>query len=179
MMNQTDFLIVLSDKSLKGVARREVIINLITSGEFPFSVIEQCAEGLDDKKLATILEAMEEISRSDISLPTANWLHLAQKYINSDSNSLKREASRVIGNIAHLFPDDLSDAIAALKVNTSDAGTVVRWAAAYALSRIIVIEQYAKSPLYDYLVDVGEKEVDNGVKSQYVKALKKAQKLRN
>lgn len=178
MINLTDFLIVLSDKSLKGVVRREVIINLLTSGELPFSVIEQCADGLDDKKKATVLEAMEEISRSDISLPTANWLHLAQKYINSDSNSLKREASRVVGNIAHLFPYDLSDVISALKVSTFDTGTIVRWAAAYALSRIVVIEQYAKSELYEYVVSLCEKEEDSGVKNQYVKALKKVQKLR-
>lgn len=57
-------------------------------------------------------------------------------------------------------------------------GTVIRWAAAYALSRIVILDRYAKSDLYNRLVTVCDREEDNGVKNQYLKALKKAAKTR-
>lgn len=46
------------------------------------------------------------------------------------------------------------------------------------LSRIIVIPQYAKSILFEQISDLCAREEENGVKSQYIKALKKAEKLR-
>lgn len=175
-MNSTDLMIVMGDKSLKGIARRALIIKCIEQGELPFTVIEQCAESLSDKDLSVILEAMEELSRGSSVVPTLSWLYLAEKHINSPSNSLKREASRVVGNIAHLFPEELSDAISALKINTQNEGTVIRWAAAYALAKIVVIEQYAINSLYDFVVEVCESEQDNAIKNQYIKAIKKASK---
>ena len=72
----------------------------------------------------------------------------------------------------------LDYAIEPLMRNTSDEGTVIRWAAAYALSRIVILDRYAKSDLYNRLVTVCDREEDNGVKNQYLKALKKAAKIR-
>ena len=80
--------------------------------------------------------------------------------------------------MAAQYPDLLDDAIERLMKNTSDEGTVIRWAAAYALSRIIVLDRYAKSDLYDRLVAICDREEDNGVKNQYLKALNKAVRIR-
>ena len=77
------------------------------------------------------------------------WLNLAVENILSASNSIKRELSRIVGNISHKFPNDLEKAIEKLLLNSKDAGTVVRWGSAYALSKIIVIPQYANSELFE------------------------------
>jgi len=45
-------------------------------------------------------------------------------------HKVKREASRVVGNIAHLFSDDLETAIHSLMENTKNDGTVIRWGSA-------------------------------------------------
>ena len=105
-------------------------------------------------------------------------LFLLTKYILSSDNSCKREASRIVGNLADKFPTKLDDAIIALLQNTDNEGTVIRWASAYALSRIIVIPQYAKSSLFEQISDLCAKENESGVKNQYIKALKKAEKIR-
>lgn len=73
---------------------------------------------------------------------------MAEKYILSSDNSCKREASRIVGNLANKFPTKLENAITALLQNAGNDGTVIRWASAYALSRIITIPHYAKSPLF-------------------------------
>ncbi len=92
---------------------------------------------LDDKKMALVLEAMEAVSNKNPAAANLEWLLFAQDFIMSEANSLNREASRIVGNIAHLFPDDLSVAIDHLLENTKETGTVVRWGSAYALARIV------------------------------------------
>jgi hypothetical protein len=96
----------------------------------------------------------------------------------SDSNNLKRGSSRIVGNIAHLFPNDLDETIQKLMVNTRNSSTVVRWGSAYALGRIIQIPVYANSGLYEILRDLCASEQENGVKGQLLNGLKKADKLR-
>ena len=61
--------------------------------------------------------------------------------------------------------------------NTTHGGTVIRWSSAYALARIIQVPKYAGSELFDILVDICDKEQDNGVKNQLFVGLKRAKKL--
>jgi hypothetical protein len=107
-----------------------------------------------------------------------DWLVFVQNFITSKSNNLKREASRIVGNIADLFPDNLEVAIQNLMSNTEDGSTVIRWGSAYALSRIIHVPKYANSDFYDILTDLCEREQENGVKNQLLNGLKKAKKLK-
>lgn len=157
---------LLSDKSIKALEKREQIVEAIRSGIITIHEISEL--DLGDKKIGVILEAMEAVSRTSPELSDASWLTYAEPYISSSSNSLKREASRVVGNIAHLFPDSLDRAINRLLENTNNDGTVVRWGSAYALGRIVLIPQYANSDLFDIVSSLAEEETENGVKKQYL-----------
>ena len=169
---------IINDKSLKRLEKREVIVESIINRKVDFSTISEVCEILSEKKVSLLLEAIEEVSRSKEFILEADYLDLAEKYILSSDNSCKREASRIVGNLANKYPTKLDDAIVALLKNTDDEGTVIRWASAYALSRIIVIPQYAKSSLFEQISDLCAREEENGVKNQYIKALKKAEKIR-
>ena len=175
---------LLRDKSLKGTERRQAVVNMIVAGELTVNeVTRSCGPRGADLCVAApflrpILEAVEEVSNKHLCPLDAAWLQWAEPYISSENNSCRREASRIVGNMAAQYPDLLDDAIERLMKNTSDEGTVIRWAAAYALSRIVVLDRYAKSDLYDRLVAVCDREENNGVKNQYLKALKKAAKIR-
>ncbi|MDR0839787.1 MAG: hypothetical protein LBN26_00130 [Christensenellaceae bacterium] len=171
-----DIAALLKDASIKSTDKRERIANAMRGGEISVKQIAACE--FDEKQTGVILEAMEAISRVTPDIADVEWLHYAEAYISSSSNSLKREASRVVGNIAHLFPENLGSAIEMLMGNTNDVGTVVRWGSAYALGRIVCIPQYANSDLFAALTDLAERETENGVKNQYLGGLKKAQKLR-
>lgn len=169
---------IINGKSLKRLEKRKSIVTAIVSKEVDCSIIIGTCESLPEKKCSLLLEAIEEVSRSKEFTLEEDYLDLAQKYILSSDNSCKREASRIVGNLADKFPTKLDDAIIDLLQNTDNEGTVIRWASAYALSRIIVIPQYAKSSLFEQISDLCAKEEENGVKNQYIKALKKAEKLR-
>ena len=169
---------LLKDKSLKGIKRRQAVVNMIVAGKLTVNEVATMAAAIDEKQVATLLEAVEEVSNKRLCPLEAAWLQWAEPYISSENNSCRREASRIVGNMAAQYPDLLDEAIERLMKNTKDEGTVIRWAAAYALSRIVVLDRYANSDLYDRLVAICDREKDNGVKNQYIKALNKAAKLR-
>ncbi|MCK9199285.1 MAG: HEAT repeat domain-containing protein, partial [Bacilli bacterium] len=138
-------------------------------------IIEIC-KTLKDSEIAYCMEAIEAVTNSNPEISNIEYLKLASSYIDSKSNSLKRESARVIGNIAMLYPNDLDKPIKSLLNNANDNGTVVRWSAAYALSRIIILPEYANSKLYNQLVEICEKEEKNSIKNIYLKAFKKLKK---
>lgn len=167
---------IMNNKSLKRLEKRNSLAEAIINREFNVSIILEACESFPEKNISLLLEAIEEVSRSKEFTLEADYLDLAEKYILSSDNSCKREASRIVGNLANKFPTKLDKAITALFQNTKNDGTVIRWASAYALSRIIIIPQYAKSPLFEQISDLCAKENESGVKNQYIKALKKSRK---
>ncbi len=173
-----DIINLLDNRTRKSIEKRMEIVDAINAGLVTIEEIQSLKAVLDDKKMALVLESMEAVSNKNPEAADLRWLIFAQDFIASESNNLKREASRIIGNIAHRFPDDLSIAINRLMENTKDTGTVVRWGSAYALARIIQIPQYANSELFDILLNLSEREQENGVKNQLLNGLKKAKKIR-
>jgi len=163
---------------MKSTEKREIIIKALEEKSITIKELKVVLNETKEKKSSVIFEAMEAMTNSDAQIADIEWLNLAVENILSESNSIKREASRIVGNISHKFPDDLGEAIEKLLLNTKDEGTVVRWSSAYALSKIIVIPKYANSELFEKLTEICDCEEENGVKNQYVKALKKASKLR-
>lgn len=173
-----DIISVMNDKALKGTKKRAAVIELIVSEDLNCEQIEAISTEINDKQMATILEAIEEISNKGSAQLSSSYLLFAIPYIKSENNNCRREASRIVGNMAAQYPDMIEEAISPLIDNTSDEGTVIRRAAAYALSRILTTDRYAQSELYDKLTDICNKEEDNAIKNQYLKALKKASKAR-
>ena len=173
-----DIIKLLADKVKKPTEKRAELVGAINEGTFTVDSIAAVKDGIDEKGTGLILEAMEAVTNGNPAAADLKWLNFAEVYISSANNTVKREASRVVGNIAHIFPDNLEPAVQKLLVNAADGGTVIRWGSAYALSKIILIPRYAKSNLYDVLTELAEKEQDNAVKNQYLNGLKKAKKSR-
>ena len=167
---------LLSDKTKKPIEKRKEIANAILSKAV--SIQDLMTLKIEDKKLALIFEAIEELSSKAPEMTDKNWLRFAESHLLSQDNNIKRETARIVGNIAHLFPNDLETVIPKLIETTNNQSTVIRWSCAYALGKIITIPKYAKSDLYDKLVAIAEKEQMNGNKNQYLNGLKKANKLR-
>ena len=168
----------LLDMDVKSVEKRVKIAEAIQLKLVTIAEIQLLKNVVDDKKLALVLEAMEAVSNKNSEIADLGWLIFAQELVTSKSNNIKRESSRIIGNIAHMFPDNLKTAIQNLLENTKADGTVIRWGSAYALARIIQIPKYANSELYGILTDLCEQEQENGVKNQLLTGLKKAKKLK-
>lgn len=168
----------LNDKSIRPSEKRAYIINTVKSKRMSLKDLQEQCSGFNDKQTGIILEAIEEITRKHPEQADDSCLYFAQEYIISKSNNLKRESSRIVGNLAHRFPDKLVTAINYLLANATDDASIVRWSSAYALARIIILPQFANTSLYQTLTDLAKRERENGVKIQYLEALKKAAELR-
>jgi hypothetical protein len=173
-----DIINLLDNKAIKSIEKREAIAEAIKMKLVTIREIKQLKYVLDDKRMAIILESMEAVTNKYPDIADLEWLKLTQDFIISTSNNIKRESSRIVGNIAHLFPNDLETAIEYIMENVKSDGTVIRWGSAYALARIIQIPQYANSDFYDALNDLFKQEQESGVKNQLLKGLKKAKRIR-
>ena len=160
-----DAITLLTQKDVKKIEVREQLVSAIADGSFSLEDFKSRAGELNDKQTATFLEAVEAVTGKKLRLLSADYLHFAEQYILSDNNSCKREASRIVGNMAADYPEELE--------NTVDSGTVVRWGSAYALARIIMLEHYRNSGMVQTVRDIYEAEEESGVKNQYKKALRK------
>jgi len=173
-----DIISLLSNEAIKSLEKRQEIVIAIQTQLISIKEIQALKDMLEDKKLVLVLEAMETVTSKTPEMANVDWLKFVQDLISSKSNNIKREASRIVGNIAHMFPDDLETVIHNLMENTTNKGTVIRWGSAYALAKIIQIPKYANSEFYDILNKLCEQEQENGVKNQLLCGLKKAKKLK-
>jgi hypothetical protein len=98
--------------------------------------------------------------------------------ISAKSPSVKREAGRIIANVAGAFPDKVAKAIPALLENTEDDGTVVRWSAATGLTAIALNNAESRKKLLGLFNEILKREENNGVKNIYLKATKKLEKIK-
>ncbi|QQO07839.1 hypothetical protein [Breznakiella homolactica] len=171
-----DIAALLGNDSLKSLEKRGRLIQALT--DRTVAVQDIIALDLKDRETGIVLEAMEAVSGTDPGLAGPEWLAWAEPFISSPSNSLKREASRIAGNLAACFPDKLEGAVKRLLENTGNDKTVVRWGSAYALGRIVQIPRYAGGELFTTVQELARSEENQGVKKQYLAGLKKAEKLR-
>ena len=102
---------------------------------------------------------------------------LCVKQSKITKHSIKWESAKVVGNVSHLYPEKLDEAIGNLLVNSEHAGTVVRWSAAYALSQIIKIKTSRNKELIPTIESICEREEKNSIKKIYLEALKKSKEI--
>jgi HEAT repeat protein len=106
-------------------------------------------------------------------LCTPDCFNFAIFSLTDKAPRVKWESARVIANTAHLFPDELTGAIVNLLANTEHKGTVVRWSAAQALSKIVSLNTTHNSQLVPALKTVSAMEEKPSIQKIYTTALKR------
>lgn len=117
---------------------------------------------------------------TDISKEQPEWLEpyieMVVDYINDKAPRVKWEADETLANLAEKYPDKVGKAVDKLLINTKDKGTVVRWSAALALGEIAKYNLKLRPSLLKQIDNILKKEVNNGVKNVYLRALKEINK---
>lgn len=165
--------ILLNDKNIKAKDKTEtlaqwLIENLISTKD----LIEFAVKAKDSPK-ATCIEAIEFATKIKPSIADKDCLAFVSQTLTEKAPRVKWESAKVIGNIAHLYPDKLEIAIKNLLTNTEDTGTVVRWSAAFALGEIIKTKHKSTLDLVKSIEAICEREEKNSIKKIYLTALKK------
>jgi hypothetical protein len=164
---------LLNDKSLKPKIRLETLSKWVLENPAKLDEFIDFAKKTKDPIKAGCIEAIEFATKTNPSIATGTCLQFVTLSLTEKAPRIKWESAKVIGNIAHMFPTGLDEAIKNLLVNTQHSGTVIRWSAAYALSQIIKIKTSWNHYLVPEIEDICRQEEKNGIRKIYLEALKK------
>lgn len=168
-----DFQDLLNDKSAKPKEKTESLSTWILNNPKKLSDLIAFAGTSKDPIKATCIEAMEFATKTTPGIASPTCLEFVSKTLTEKAPRVKWESARVVGNIAHLYPDKLDDAVRNLLVNSEHEGTVVRWSTAFALGEIIKIKTSRNKTLVPAIEFICKREEKNSIKKIYLAALKK------
>jgi HEAT repeat protein len=164
---------ILNDKSLKAKAKVTQLGQWLLDGNLSVEELISFASKQKEVEKANCIEAIEYATKKQPELANEAVLKFMTKCLKDEGPRVKWESARVVGNIAHLFPTKLSASINGLLVNTEHSGTVVRWAAAYALAEIVKLNTKHNKELLPAIEAICKRETDNAIKKKYMEAIKK------
>ena len=167
---------LLKDKTIKPKEKTETISQWILDSSLPVDELIAFAEKQKDPAKATCIEAMEYATKQNPGIADETVLLFVSKTLTEKAPRIKWESAKVIGNIAHLFPDELDKSITNLLTNTEHEGTVVRWSAAFALGEILKLKTKHNAGLFPAIENICEKEEKNSIKKIYLDSIKKTKK---
>lgn len=163
---------LLKDKTIKPREKTEMISRwLLDKTLSPKELIEFASKGKDPAK-ATCIESLEFATKQKPDIADEDVLTFVTQTLTDKAPRIKWESAKVVGNIAHLFPSRLDDAIANLLANADHTGTVVRWSAAFALSEILKIKTKHNKDLLPAIEVISEREEKNSIKNIYAAGVK-------
>lgn len=163
---------ILSDKQVKAKAKTETISKLLVEEKIDINELMKIAQSSKPIK-AICIEAIEFATKSNPEIASSACLEFVCTTLTEKAPRVKWESAKVIGNIAHLYPDKLDDTIKNLLTNTEYDGTVVRWSAAFALGQIIKLKTKRNKILIPAIEAICKREEQNSIRKIYLDALKK------
>lgn len=167
---------LLSDKSRKPKEKTETISKWLLENKMSIDELIGFAGSAKDSPKATCIEAIEFATQTNPNIADESCLAFVTKTLTDKAPRVKWESAKVIGNIAHLFPNELDEAVKNLLVNSEHEGTVVRWSAAFALGQIAKLNTKRNKTLLPAIETICKREEKNSIKKIYLDALKKVGK---
>ncbi len=164
---------ILNDKQLKAKDKVEGITRLLLANTVSINDLVKNAKACKDPEKANCIEAIEFATKTNPALASPVCLAFVIEMLTEKAPRIKWESAKVIGNIAHLFPGKLEDAIKNLLTNTEYPGTVVRWSAAYALGEIVQLNTKRNTDLIPAMEAICKREENNSIRKIYLAAIKK------
>lgn len=132
-----DIQATLADKQVKAKVKVQAIAKLLLDGELSDGELIRVAKVSSDNDKGSCIEALEFATRSRPELASPACLAFVTHALLEEAPRVKWESSKVVANIAALYPERLADTVKHLLANTSPPGTVVRWSVARALGEIL------------------------------------------
>ncbi|PWN59665.1 HEAT repeat domain-containing protein [Chryseobacterium viscerum] len=167
---------LIKDKTVKSKEKVDIISKWIIDTSLPTDELIAFSEKSKDPVKAACIEALEYATKQNPNLADEAVFSFVTKTLTEKAPRIKWESAKVIGNTAHLFAENLDQAITSLLDNTKHEGTVVRWSAAFALGEILKLKTKHNTTLLSLLEDISQKEEKNSIKKIYLDAIKKTKK---
>lgn len=165
---------IIKSKEIKGKEKTEIISKGLLDNVYPIAELLEYARSAKAPEKACCIESIEYATKIKPEIASVDVFEFVCEALSDKAPRVKWESARVIGNTARLFPSKLDVAINKLLINSEDAGTVVRWSAAFALGEILKLKtEYNKNliPAFEAII---EREEKNSIRKIYMEAIKKS-----
>lgn len=167
---------IFENKLLKPSEKTKSILALVASKKIKVGELITFGITAKDPIKATCIEAIEFATQKNADLLDAAGFNFIVDSLNEKAPRIKWESAKVIANTCHLFSSKLDKAIVHLLTNTEHEGIVVRWSAATALAKIVVLKTKHQDELIKTISVIMEREEKNSIKKIYAEGIKKAKK---
>jgi HEAT repeat protein len=168
-----DYKELINNKEVKAKEKVIILSRWIEDNPKELTGLIEFARNCKDSAKATCIEALEFATKMNPKIGIEDCFNFVTQTLTEKAPRIKWESARVIGNIAHLYPTKLDEAISNLLANTEHTGTVVRWSAAFALGEIIKIKSKQNKDLIPAIESICNREEKKSIKKIYIAALKK------
>lgn len=163
--------LILSDKTSKAKEKVELLCVGLLNNTLPLcNFIEEIQLAKDSIK-ATCIEALAHVAKQNPKVLSEEILLLLIEHLASKAPRIKWECAQAIGYSISHFPNHSQLAIEYLVANMNHEGTVVRWSTAFALGKILKLNQSTAPFLSSLLKDQLEKEEKKSIQKIYQQAL--------
>lgn len=169
-----DFTIFFKDKAIKNSEKTIILAEWLGSNPQELMRLIKFAENSKDAVKGTCIEAIEHVTLKQPEMLSNEAFEFVVKSLADKTPRVKWESARVVGNTAHLFSQYIDAAVNGLLANSEHEGTVVRWSAAFALGKILILNRPVNQTLIPATQAIVEREEKNSIKKIYLAALKKA-----
>jgi hypothetical protein len=167
-----DIKLLLADKQLKAKDKVELISKLLLDKKISIDELLNIAKLSKDPERANCIEAIEFATKIKPGISSTACFDFVTENLLGKAPRIKWESAKVIGNIAHLYPNKLDGAIKNLLTNSEYPGTVVRWSAAFALGEIVKLKTKRNKDLIPAIESIIKREEKNSIRNIYLEALK-------
>jgi hypothetical protein len=167
---------VCNDKTIKAKSKVSLISEWLLCQELQIDELLAYAEKQKATVKATCIEAIEAATKKYPAIADESVFTFVTKCLKDNEPRVKWESAKVLANIVVNMSDKAEHCIENLLQNANHEGTVVRWAAAEALVKILGLKTGLNIKLLPEIQALWERETDNAVKKKYLEAIKKIQK---
>lgn len=171
-MERQDPNVLFADRSLKPKEKVERLADWLLSREVDMNAIVLFATTAKDPVKASCIEAIERVAASAPEKLTVEVLDFCIASLKEKAARIKWESAKVIGHCIHLHPKRVNGAVKALLDNTEHEGTVVRWSAAYALSRVVRMSLPLNRDLIPAMEAIAAREERSSIRKIHLEAIK-------
>ncbi|HYC40577.1 MAG TPA: hypothetical protein VEB63_08820 [Chitinophagaceae bacterium] len=165
---------ILRNKSLKAKNKTAQISQLLLDYTIRAHQLIPISADNKGKNKAILIESLEHASKTNPELIDSETFRFLIESLKDEVPRVKWESAKAISHTAHLYPKLLEKAVMNLLSNTAHSGTVVRWSAAGALSKILHCQTSINKKLVTAIENILKSEADNAIRKIYQKALKKS-----
>ena len=161
-----------ADKSLKPKDLTTQLSQLVLEGQVNSDELMDFASKAKDPVRATCIEALEFATIEHPEVLTTSAFEQVLNGLGAKAPRIRWEAAKVTANVIHQFPGKVEEAATLLLANSTSSGTVVRWSAATALSKILLLQTKLNATLVPALENIAQMEEKNSIKKIYAAAMK-------